>query len=754
MTRIAGIAAFFVLMVAMGREVAPTPLKSAPSKPTDEISTSRVEDLLARMTLEEKIGQMSQWAWGSATGPANNRPGATEDLIARGGAGSLLNVVGAAATNRFQKIAVERSRLGIPLLFGYDTIHGYRTIFPVPLALAGTFDPTHMRASAAVGARESTAAGVNWVFAPMLDVSRDPRWGRIVESGGEAPLLNRVLAEASIAGTGPGTLSCPKHFAAYGAAEAGRDYNTVDMSEGRLRDVYLPPFAAAIRAGAGSVMAGFHDLNGVPAHANSFLLRRVLREEWGFEGIVVSDYNGIRELIAHGVAKDAAEAAARALKAGIDMDMEGGVYAEALAKAVRSGVVPLSLVDASVRRILTTKEKLGLFEHPYRNEATEAEAMVTKESRHAALEAARAAIVLLKNDGNVLPLGKGIKRLLVVGPLADRGEDCLGPWHGQGEARDAVSVLAGIRRRATGRGITVEHAMGVELPGSAPLGVKALRDAVVMARRADVVVAVVGEPETMSGEAASRSDLGLPGRQDELLAALKKTGTPMVAVLMNGRPLVLPWLAQQVPAVLESWFLGVEHGNAVADVLFGDVNPAGRLAATFPRSLGQVPLHHAARRTGRPADAPQADAKYVSKYLDVANTPLWPFGHGLSYTRFAYEGLQVRPKKISADPTGRVLVSVTVRNLGERRGDEVVQVYVRDDVASVTRPRRQLAGFRRVSIDAGAAERVDIELSVAELGFYDEARGQHFIEPGTFTLWVGPSSAEGLSTGLELAPAR
>ncbi|HEY8132600.1 MAG TPA: glycoside hydrolase family 3 N-terminal domain-containing protein, partial [Thermoanaerobaculia bacterium] len=593
-----------------------------------------VEGLLARMTLEEKLGQLTQ---------------IVEDQLPNDLAGSMLNSGGAAKTNALQRAALAKSRLKIPLLFGYDVIHGYRTIFPIPLAIASSWDPKLAELSAQVAAREARAAGIRWTFAPMVDIARDARWGRIAEGAGEDPLLGSAMAAAYVRGFQTSILACAKHYAAYGAAEAGRDYNSVELSERTLREVYLPPFRAAVDAGVATLMSAFDSVNGIPATANRHLLDDILRSEWKFKGFVVSDWDAVAELINHGVAANKQDAAIKAITAGVDMDMWDNSYST-LAAAIREGRLPMSVVDRAVRRVLRMKAQAGLFDDPFTNE-TAAPTL----DRDAARRVAQRSIVLLKNELDLLPLPKSSK-IAIVGPLADSKVDMLGPWSAQGKAEDAVTPLEAIPH------VPVEQA--------------------------DVIVAVLGESREMSGEAASRTTIDLPGDQQKLLESLVATGKPVILVVMSGRPLAISWAAEHVPAIVQAWFLGSESGNALADVLFGDINPSGKLPVTAPRATGQVPIYYAHLPTGRP---PNVEDKYTSKYLDVPIGPLYPFGFGLSYTKFEYSDIRVDGFRVSA----------TVRNAGNRAGEEIVQMYVADPVASVSRPVKELKGFQRVALKPG-----------------------------------------------------
>jgi beta-glucosidase len=701
---------------------------------TDTDTDRKVAALLAKMTLEEKAGQLTQYA------------SPKEQLAREGRVGSFLNVVGADKVNALQKVAVEQSRLGVPLIFAYDVIHGYRTIFPIPLAEACSWDPDLAEQTAAVAAKEATAAGIRWTFAPMVDIARDSRWGRIAEGSGEDPFLGAAFARARVRGFQGASLkeptsvvACAKHYAAYGAAEAGRDYNTVDISVKTLREVYLPPFKAAVDAGVGTLMSAFNDLNGTPASANRFTLTEVLRNEWGFRGFVVSDWRAIAELMVHGIAATPAQAAERALHAGVDMDMEGSIYLQNLPQLVREGKIPESALDEAVRRILRIKFALGLFEHPYADPDREKSALLANEHRQLAREAARKSIVLLKNDQNLLPLSKAVNSVAVIGPLADSRSDLLGCWPGQGHAEDVVSMLEGLKGKIGPE--KIHFAKGCNIQGNDDSG---FADAVKLAQESDVAIVVLGESAGMSGEAASRVFLGLPGVQEDLLKAVHATGKPIILVLMNGRPLTIPWAAQHVPAILETWQLGVEAGNAIADTLFGDCNPGGKLTTSFPRSVGQVPIYYGHKNTGRP---PSDTDKYTSRYLDSSHTPLFPFGFGLSYSQFEYRNLKLSADKMRCD--GSIKVSADVTNVSLREGDEIVQLYIRGLVASTTRPVKELKGFQRISLRPGQTRTVEFTLAAQDLGCYDENL-KYVVEPGPFKVWVAPNSVSGLEAGFEL----
>lgn len=706
---------------------------SAQQRPSN--NERRINALLARMTLAEKLGQLQQLD-GEANG--NFRP-EHRDLVRKGLLGSTLNVRGALRTNELQRIAMEESRLKIPLLFGFDVIHGYRTIFPVPLGETSSWDPTIAERSAAIAAAEARAAGVHWTFAPMLDIARDARWGRIVEGAGEDPFLGVVMARARVRGfqgrdysSADKVLACAKHWVAYGAAEAGRDYNTTDMSERTLREIYFPPFKAAVDEGVGTFMSAFNDLNGVPASANPFTLTKVLRGEWKFDGFVVSDYTSVEELMKHGLAANESEAARLALSAGVDMEMVSRLYGKHGAELLRSGKLSTAEIDEAVRRILRIKMRLGLFEHPYADEARERSVIFSQQNQAATREIAARSMVLLKNERETLPLNKNVKSIALIGPLADDQHDLIGSWTGDGNAMDVVTLLTGIKGKVSSS-TKINFAKGCDINSDATDGFDAAVDA---ARKSDVVVIAVGESADMSGEATSRSSLDLPGRQLDLVKAVQATGKPVIVVLMNGRPLTINWIAQHTPAILETWFAGTQAGNAIADVLFGDVNPGGKLPVTFPRSVGQEPLYYNHMNTGRP---PDANNKYTSKYLDVSWTPLFPFGYGLTYTQFRLSNLRLSAQRIR--PDGRLNVRVEVENTGRRAGDEVVQLYLKDMAASVTRPVRELKGFQRVTLRPGEKRTIEFTLMPEQLGFYDREM-RFVVEPGEFKVILGTSSAD------------
>lgn len=712
--------------------LAPTPCTHSQQRRDVE---KEINSLLSRMTLEEKLGQLQQL---DGEGNGNYRPEHVE-LVRKGLLGSTLNVRGAKVTNELQRVAMNESRLKIPLIFGFDVIHGYRTVFPIPLAEASSWDPASVERASSIAAAEARAVGLHWTFAPMVDIARDPRWGRIMEGSGEDPFLGSAMARARTIGfqgkdySAPDkVVACAKHYVGYGAAEAGRDYNTTDISEWTLRQIYLPPFKATVDAGIGTFMSAFNDLNGVPASANHFTLTRVLRDEWKFDGFVVSDYTSVQELINHGLAADGRQAANAALNAGVDMEMVSRLYNQNGASLLKDGKLTQQTIDEAVRRILRIKFRLGLFDNPYADEARESRVVFSTENQTAARQIAAHSMVLLKNDRNILPLSKTVRSIALIGPLADSQKDMIGAWSGDGKASDAITLLQGLKTKV-GSQVKINYAKGCEVTGDNTNG---FAEAVNAAKTSDIVIMAIGEAAEMSGEASSRSSLDIPGRQLDLVKAVQATGKPVVIVLMNGRPLTIPWLAENSPAILEAWFAGTQAGNAIADVLFGDVNPGGKLPVTFPRSLGQVPLYYNHMNTGRP---PDPNSKWTSKYLDIDWTPLFPFGYGLSYTQFALSNLQLSARNIQ--PDGKLTITVEVQNAGSRAGDEVVQLYLRDVAATRTRPVKELKGFQRVSLQPGEKRQLTFSLTPAELAFYNEDM-RFVVEPGVFNVMVGTSSAD------------
>jgi len=693
----------------------------------------RVEDLLGRMTLEEKVGQLNLISNGAIL---------RWDDIPEGKAGALINFNNAQDVARAQK-AARRSRLGIPPLFGLDVLHGFRTQFPVPLAEAAAFNPSLSRLTAEWAAREAAYVGVQWTYAPMADLSRDIRWGRMVEGFGEDPYLGSVVSAARVEGFEAGGLTTgAKHFVGYGAGEGGRDYDATLIPEAELRDAYLPPFRAAIQAGTMSIMAGFNSLNGVPNTVNSWLLTDILRGEWGFDGFVTSDWAGIHELLAHGVAKDSAEAARKAILAGVDMDMMSGFYIKHLPDEVRSGRVPLGVVDEAVRRVLRVKFRLGLFDRPDIDPTRIDAVFPSPESRQAAREVARETFVLLQNRGEVLPIRSDVRSVAVVGPMADAPRDQQGPHGARAHAQDAVSVVEGIRRRAAPARVTVNFAAGCNLFCT---NTDQIAEAVAAAEKSDLVVAVLGEPQEASGEAASRAYLTFLNRQPELLEALVKTGKPVALVIVGGRPVELGTFVDSIPSILMAWFPGTEGGTALADVLFGDVSPSGKLPVTYPRTAGQLPLYYNRLPTGRPT---RSDNRFTLGYMDEAISPLFPFGWGLSYTQFAYSDMAFAKPTIAAGDA--LEVSVTVTNAGARPGQEVVQLYTRDPVASRSRPLRELKAFEKVSLQPGESRRVTLAVPLERLGFHLDD-GSYLVEPGEIQVFLGGNSLAPSAGSIEIA---
>ena len=710
-----------------------------------------IADLMGRMTLEEKIGQLtlltSDW---ESTGPTM-RDSYRQD-IRDGRVGSIFNAYTAKYTRELQQLAVDGTRLKIPLLFGYDVIHGHRTIFPISLGEAASWDMAAVEKAARVSAQEASAEGIHWTFSPMVDIARDPRWGRISEGAGEDVHLGSMVAAARVRGyqgedlaATDTILATAKHFAAYGAAQAGRDYHTVDISERTLRDTYLPPFKAAVDAGVATFMTSFNEVDGVPASGSSYLLTDVLRDRWGFDGFVVTDYTSINEMVAHGYARDLKQAGEQAINAGVDMDMQGAVFMDHLARSVAEGRVSEAAVNRAVRRVLEMKYRLGLFEDPYRyaDEARERATIYRPDFLEAARDVARRSMVLLKNQGGALPMASGAKSIAVIGPLGDSKPDMIGSWAAAGDRQTRpVTVLEGLRARKAS-GLTIGYAKGASYEFADAGKTDGFAEALALARRSDVVVAVMGEKWDMTGEAASRTSLDLPGNQQALLEQLVATGKPVVLVLLSGRPNSIGWANDNVAAILHAWYPGTMGGHAVADVLFGDYNPSGKLPVTFPRNVGQAPIHYDMKNTGRPIELGAADAKYVSRYLDVANTPLYRFGYGLSYTSFAYSPVSL--SAASMGPGGSITASATVTNTGGRAGEEVVQLYVRDLVGSVTRPVQELKGFEKIALAPGQSRTVSFTLRPADLAFTRADMSQGW-EPGEFSLWIAPHSGANAST--------
>ena len=735
--------------------LAATAALAAPQPPSNQEIERRIDALLRQMTLQEKIGQLVQYNGDTNEAAAQAKAGRV---------GSLLNVTGAERIDELQR-AAEQSRLKIPLIFGYDVIHGYRTIFPVPLAGAASFDPQLVEQSERVAAREATAAGVKWTFAPMVDIARDPRWGRIVEGAGEDTYLGSAMAAARVRGfqgtnmADPQSLvACAKHFVGYGAAEGGRDYNSAEIADDTLREIYLPPFHAAVEAGAGTLMSAFEDLNDVPTSGNYYTLTEILRKEWHFDGFVVSDYDSIHELVPHGIAADDQQAALEALTAGVEMDMADGVYEKHLAELVQSRKLPMSTLDEAVRRVLRIKFRAGLFERPiYTDAARERSQILTPENRRAARRLAEETLVLLKNENNLLPLPKSGKKIAVIGPLADDQANQLGSWVGRGQAADVITPLQGMESKVPASSLL--HARGVDISslesqeisgatGAAPAptgatgaagaqretGPATIESAVQAAQQADVAVLFLGEPAGMTGEASSRAFLDLPGKQEQLLEAVVATGKPVVLVLESGRPLDIRWAAEHVPAIIQAWYPGTEAGNAIADVLFGDAAPSGRLPISWPRSVGQIPVYYNHKSTGRPS----SPDRWHTGYLDESKEPLFAFGYGLSYTTFSYTNLRVLSPQVTA--AGTLRVEATVQNTGQRAGTEVAQLYIHDRVAPRSPRVRELKGFQRVTLQPGESKQVEFTVKGQDLGSYD-TNMRWGVPPGTFDVWVAPNAA-------------
>ena len=747
-----------VLVVVLLWSIVLTPFAFAQTPKAWENSPEierKVEALLKQMTLEEKVGQLNQYSYGTPTGPGTGRS-KVEEAIQRGEIGSFLNVTDPALSNRLQRMAMEQSRLKIPLIFGLDVIHGYRTTFPVPLALSATWDASLVERVSRIAAEEATSSGIRWTFSPMVDIARDPRWGRIVEGAGEDPYLGSIMARAYVRGYQGSSLNdprslaaCAKHYVGYGAAEGGRDYNTVDMSERQLREIYLPPFHAAVDEGVATLMSAFNSLSGVPASANQFTLTQVLRNEWGFRGFVVSDWGSVGELIPHGIANDLITAARKGFLAGVDMDMESNAYFQHMANMVKSGQVPQAALDQAVRRILRVKFALGLFERPYVDEKS---AITTLPAANvaAAREAAEKSFVLLKND-SVLPIQKGVRTVALIGPLADSAPNMLGAWSARGDAKDVVTLKAALDARAQRDGFRVLYAKGTEIRGSSDAG---FAEAAAAAAQADVVLLALGEDASwMTGEAASRAFIDLPGNQQQLLERVAAAGKPTALLLFSGRPLALTTPAARVQAIIEAWAPGVQAGPALERVLFGEAAPAGRLTVTFPRSLGQVPIYHSMLDTGRPPvgldltrPPTNGDEKFKSRYIDEQNSPLYPFGYGLTYTTFEYSTPQVDAQQISVDQlnAGRAQLRVTaeVKNTGSRAGDEVVQLYIGLRGTSVARPVRQLKGFRRITLEPGKSQRVEFTLGRDELSIWQHDT-KYAVEAAELNIWIAANAQSG-----------
>jgi beta-glucosidase len=736
-----------------------------------ESMQSQVDALLAQMTPAEKAGQLTQFFFFNLPPTAETPPGfdlsgqpqMVEAMLGQGGAGSLLFVTDPAENNRLQRLAVEGNRLGVPLLFGFDVIHGLRTILPVPIAMAASWDPAIIEQGQSMAASEARAVGIHWTFAPMVDVARDPRWGRMIEGAGEDPYLGAAVAVAQVRGfqgadigTPQHIISGPKHFAGYGAALGGRDYDEVNLSDSELWNVYFPPFKAAVEAGCGNIMTAYMDLNGIPATGNDWLFTEVLRDAWGFEGFVVSDANAVRNLATHGFAADLTDAGARAVNAGTDMEM--AIFDPAfghLPEAMASGMADPAKVDASVRRVLEAKIRMGLFDNPYVDEDRAAEVLADPAHRDVARLAAERSVVLLRNEGNLLPLNAdAIASIAVIGPMADSKRDTLGPWVFDFDLEETVTVLGGIRAKLGDR-VRVEQARGISVvqrvfpsmfdmfQGNTTVDPQGFDEAVEfdraieVARAADVAVVVIGEWQNMIGEAASRSSLELPGRQLELLQAVVATGTPVVALVMNGRPLDLRWAAEHVPSILDIWYPGTQGGTAVANVLFGDAVPGGKLPFTWPRTVGQVPMIYSHTISHEPDNQ-------ARRYWDEASTPLFPFGHGLTYGQFTYANLTVDQASVAAD--GTVTVSVEITNTSARAADDVAQLYIHQRHGSASRPVRELKGFQRVTLAAGETRTLQFSIGPNERTYWNAAAKDWVLDASTFDVWVGSDSTATLAS--------
>jgi beta-glucosidase len=727
----------------------------------------RVDALLGQMSLEEKVGQLNQLSTGSLTGPQRIVENGDE-LIRKGWVGGILNAVTARETNAYQKEAIEGSRLRVPILFGLDVIHGFRTLFPIPLGLSSSWDQDLVAQTARYAAGEASSQGVRWTFSPMVDIARDPRWGRIAEGSGEDPYLGSALARAYVRGyqgerldDPASVVACAKHFVGYGAVEGGRDYNTTEISERTLRDVYLPPFHAAVVEGAGTIMSAFNAINGTPASANAFTLTQVLRREWNFQGFVDSDWTAVREIMLHGIANDERTAALKSFIAGVDMDMQSDIFLRYIPGLVRSGEVPVSRLDEAVRGILRVKFALGLFDHPYVVEPGAPSAAAAAAGNALALRAAEESFVLLENrivgDTPLLPLAAASgARIALIGPLADSAKDMLGSWSCQAVSGDMVTLRSALSERAARQGMRMSFARGTDVSGPSDSG---FPEALEAARNADIVVLALGESGRSSGEASSRSDINLPGNQEKLLEAVVGTGKPVVLVVFSGRPLSIAWAAKHVPAILMAWFPGTQAGPALVRALFGEAEPAGRLTVSVPRSVGQVPIYYNHMNTGRPRSDPigmgayKPDPYYVTGYIDETNTPLYPFGYGLTYTSFSYSAVQVSAASASAkainEGQSRLTVSAEVRNTGKREGTETAQLYIRMRGTSVARPVRELKGFQRVHLAPGESRRLEFNLGREELSFWN-AEMRYEAEPGSLYVWVAPDCTQGAPAKVEL----
>jgi beta-glucosidase len=779
LTRFAIVACLVLCSQSATAQDSPSAAASNSATPHSNLNSpateQKIDALLHKMTLDEKVGQLVQYSSGQPTGPGTGRTD-FDDMIQKGQIGAMFNITTAREANAFQRVAMEKSRLQIPLIYGLDIIHGYRTEFPIPLGLAASWDPDLVQRAARVAAREASASGIRWMFSPMIDIARDARWGRMAEGLGEDPYLVSAMARAYVLGyqgerlgAPDSAVACPKHYVGYGAAEGGRDYNSVEISEHTLREFYLPPFHAAVNAGAATIMTAFDSLNGVPTSANPFTIKQILRNEWGFQGLVDSDWTSIAELIPHGIANDPATAARKAFLAGVEMDMVSSFYHDNLANLVRSGQVPETAVDEAVRHVLRVKFALGLFEHPYADEKQEAGAMLQPESVDLARTAAERSFVLLKNSplaggSLLLPLPSDAKNVALIGPLADDAAVMLGSWSAQGRPEDVVTLRASLMQKLGAD--HVHYAKGSDITKALD---EQLAEAVKTAQDSDIVILALGENASeMTGEAASRAHLGLPGRQQQLLEAIAATGKPVVLVLFSGRPLTLPWAFEHVPAVLAAWFPGVQAGPALVRTLFGESNPSGKLPVTWPRSVGQEPLYYNALNTGRPAGSADltkppsgAPDKYISRYIDEQNSPQFPFGYGLTYTSFSYGPTQASSAQLSAKtlndglrdarhpPSSDLTASADITNTGTRASEETVQLYVRLEGTSTAQPVRALKGFQRVKLAAGQTQRVSFHLGPDVFALWDD-QNKYVVESARAKIWISPDSAHGSEATLDI----
>lgn len=754
----------YVIVIASVLILSCTPTKPLiSSKKTKTSIDTKVDSVLKLMTLDEKVGQLNQYnGFWEVTGPSPKEGQAAKkyENLKKGLVGSMINIKGVTNVKALQKIAVEQTRLGIPLIFGFDVIHGFKTISPIPLAESASWDLEAIKKSAAIAAEEAASVGINWTFAPMIDVSRDARWGRVMEGAGEDPYLGSKIAVARIQGfqgdlsSYKNILACAKHFAGYAFAESGRDYNTVDVSESTLQNTIFPPFKASVDAGVRTFMNSFNELNGIPATGNAYLQRKILKGDWKFDGFVVSDWGSINEMISHGYAKDSKQAAEIALNAGSDMDMESSAYVEHLPTLVKEGKVKESLIDDAVRRILKVKFELGLFENPYKycDETREAATVGKAEFQEGVLDMAKKSIVLLKNEKELLPLKKSGQKIALIGALANDKTSPLGSWRIAADENTAVSVVEGLAKYTQnnvsfvkGADVAIGRTQFIWETKINTTDKSGFDEAIALAKKSDVVIMVLGEHGLQSGEGRSRADLGLPGVQEELLEAVFKVNPNIVLVLNNGRPLAIPWAAENIPAIVEAWQLGTQSGNAIAQVLYGDYNPSGKLPMTFPRNVGQEPIYYNYKNTGRPI-MNEPESVFWSHYIDEKRTPLYPFGYGLSYSKFTYSNLKLSSNSFSKN--GKIEVSVNVKNIGKVTGKEVVQLYTRDMIGSITRPVKELKGFEMIELQPSETKIVTFTINEKTTDFYT-ANNKWETEPGDFKVFVGTNSDENLEASFQ-----